>query len=216
MTTNHHSDIRDQVALTNPDQLYQPKDANGQIIDYEQANGRELFNHYRHNMTNYDQVLDKIHADQGHVSAWKQKQAAVGAAEQVLEKYRDEHVKVIKDSQKKGNILKDLMQKAGVGTATALSNVLDSWSNNLKDIAKLENSQRSLQLWNDTYRVQQKLVTKLLVDAGVSQEIVDQVKAIHSTRSVNKAVELGIDLFNLEKSEILKFVKAAVKYGVVA
>ncbi|NJK30402.1 MAG: hypothetical protein HC940_09760 [Acaryochloris sp. SU_5_25] len=59
MTTNHHSDIRDQVALTNPDQLYQPKDANGQIIDYEQANGRELFNHYRHNMTNYDQVLAK-------------------------------------------------------------------------------------------------------------------------------------------------------------
>jgi DNA repair ATPase RecN len=104
------------------------------------------------------------------------------------------------------------MQKAGVGTASALSNFLDSWSAKIKDIAKLENSQRTLQSWNDTYRVQRELVKKLLVSEGISEEVIAKVNAIYSTRSVNKAVEMGSDLFNLEKSEILKFIKSAVRY----
>lgn len=213
MNVNHDSDhIRDQVKLTNAEQLYQIKDEKGQLIDFEQANARQLFNHYRHNMTNYDQVLNGVRAEQGYVTGRQEKKAAVGAAEQVLKKYRDEHVKVIKDSQKKGQLLNNLMQKAGVGTASALSNLLDSWSAKIKDIAKLENSQRTLQSWNDTYRVQRELVKKLLVSEGISEEVIAKVNAIYSTRSVNKAVEMGSDLFNLEKSEILKFIKSAVRY----
>lgn len=213
MNFKHDSDnIRERVKLTNAEQLYQIKDENGQLIDFDQANGRQLFNHYRHNMTNYDQVLNEVRADQGHVTGRQEKKAVVGAAEQVLKKYRDEHIKVIKDSQKKGQLLKDLMQKAGVGTASALSNFLDSWSAKIKDIAKLENSQRTLQSWNDTYRVQREIVKKLLVSEGISEEVIAKVNAIYSTRSVNKAVEMGSDLFNLEKSEILKFIKSAVRY----
>lgn len=213
MNFKHDSDnIRERVKLTNAEQLYQIKDENGQLIDFEQANGRQLFNHYRHNMTNYDQVLNGVRAEQGHVTGKQEKKAAVGAAEQVLKKYRDEHVKVIKDSQKKGQLLKNLMQKAGVGTASALSNFLDSWSDKIRDIANLENSQRTLQSWNDTYRVQREIVKKLLVSEGISEEVIAKVNAIYSTRSVNKAVEIGSDLFNLEKSEILKFIKSAVRY----
>ena len=132
MDNDHESDIRDQVKLTNVERLYQIKDESGQPIDIELAKGRQLFNHYRHNMTNYDRVLDSIRTHRGRVSSMEQKQASVGAAEQILEKYRDEHIKVIKDSQKKGHILKTLMKKAGVGTASALVNLLDSWSDKLK------------------------------------------------------------------------------------
>jgi hypothetical protein len=206
------NDIRNKVELMQPEQLYQIKDESDQLIDFEKANGRQLFNHYRHRMTNYDRVLDEIRAKQGNVTGWQQKQAAVGAAEKILEKYRDEHTKVIKDSLTKGNLLKTLFKKAGVGTASALSSLLDTWSNKIKDIAKLENSQQSLRTWNDTYRVQQKLVKKLLVSEKVSQDVIDKVDALYGTRSVNKAVELGSNLFNLEKSEILKFIKSAVRY----
>lgn len=212
MDANQEPDIRNQIKLTNGEQFYQIKDGNGQTIDFELAQGRQLFNHYRHSMTNYDQVLDDIRTQRGHVSGWEQKQASVGATEQILEKYRDEHVKVIKDSQKKGRVLKTLMQKAGVGTASALANLLDSWSEKIKEVGKLENSQRTLQSWNDTYRVQRELVKKLLISEGTSKEVVDKVNAIYGTRSVGKAVELGSDLFNLEKSEILKFIKSAVRY----
>jgi DNA repair ATPase RecN len=164
-------------------------------------------------MTNYDQVLDQVRLEQGYVTGRQEKKAALGAAEQILEKYRDEHIKVIKDSQRKSNILKELLQKAGVGTALALSNLLDSWSEKIKEIGHLENSQRSLQAWNDTYRVQREIVKKLLIDEGVSPEIITKVNKIYSSRSVNKSVEMGSHLLNLEKSEILKLVKSAIRYS---
>lgn len=213
MDKYENSDPRDKIELTNPENLYQIKDTNGQIIDYEEANGRELFNHYRHNMTNYDDVLDEIRQKQGHVKGYQQKKAVIGAAEQVLEKYHEEHIKVIQDSQKKGNILKQILNKAKVGTASALVNLLDDWSEQIKKIGNLENSQRSLQRWNDTYRVQRDLVKKLLKESDINPEIEAQVKAIYSTRSVNKAVEKGCDIFDLEKSEILQLIKSAIRYS---
>ncbi|NJL20975.1 MAG: hypothetical protein HC895_09370 [Leptolyngbyaceae cyanobacterium SM1_3_5] len=198
--------------MSNLEEFYQIRDESGQLVDYEQAKGRQLFDHYRHNMTNYDQVLDEIRAKQGHITGRQEKKASVGAAEQVLEKYRDEHVKVIQDSQKKGQILKNLMQKAGVGTASALASLLDTWSNKIKEIGHLENSQRTLQSWNDTYRVQRELVRELLRQEGVSEEVINKVNAVYKTRSVNKAVELAENFFDLEKSEILKLVKSAIRY----
>jgi hypothetical protein len=142
----------------------------------------------------------------------RKKKAAVGAAEKVIEKYRDEHVKVIQDSQKKGRILKTLLQKAGVATAIALSNKLDLWSEKIKEINKLENSQSTLREWNDTYRVQRELVKSVLTKQDVSQETIDMVNRIYSTRSVNKSIEVGSTLLNLEKSEILKLIKLAIRH----
>ena len=212
MSNSDQSDLRQEIKLTNIEQLYQIKDESGQPIAYEEADGRQLFNHYRHNLTNYDQVLDDIRAEQGYLTGRQEKKASVAAAEQVLEKYRDEHIKVIKDSQKKGNLLKTIMQKAGVGTASAVVTFLDSCSEKIKEVSKLENSQRTLQTWNDTYRVQRELVKKLLIDEGVSPDTISKVNKIYSTRSVNKAVELGSKLLNLEKSEILTLVKSAIRY----
>ena len=208
--------IRDRVELTNPEELYAIRDKDGRYIDIESANGRELFNHYRHRMTNYDEVLDDVRDLQdGNLTGRQEKAAAVAASEEILSLYRDEHLKVIKDSQKKGSILKLLMQKAGVGTASALSNFLDSCSDRLKDIAHLESSRRSLQVWNDAYRVQRVLVKEALVRNGASQETIDAVNQIYGTRSVNKAIEKGVDLFELEKAEIAKMVKSAVRYTIL-
>ncbi|MDP8935149.1 MAG: hypothetical protein M3N42_13670 [Cyanobacteriota bacterium] len=212
MSNSYDSDLRQEIKLTNVEQLYQIKDENGQSIAYEEANGRQLFNHYRHSLTNYDQVLDDVRAEQGYLTGRQEKKAAVGAAEQVIEKYRDEHIKVIQDSQVKGKWLKTIMQKAGVNTASAVATFLDSCSDKIKELSKLENSQRTLQTWNDTYRVQRELVKKLLMEEGVSKDTISKVNKIYSTRSVNKAVEFSSNLFSLEKSEILTLIKSAVRY----
>ncbi len=45
MEEKHSSSPSDKVKLTKPENLYQIKDENGQIIDFEKANGRQLFNH---------------------------------------------------------------------------------------------------------------------------------------------------------------------------
>ena len=205
--------LRDKIKLTQPEENNRITGNDGRPIDYVDADGRELFNHYRHNVTNYDEVLDNIRSEQGYVSAWQQKQATTGSAEKVLKAYRDEHVKVIQDSQRKGNILKGLMQRVGVGTASALSQILDSWSEKIKEIGHLENSQRTLQTWNDTYRVQRELVKEILKREGVSDSVTKQINAIYSTRSSNKAIALGANLLDLEKSEILKLVKSAIRYA---
>lgn len=205
--------LRKRVILTNPEQLYNVQDGDGSQIPYDLADGRQLFNHYRHRMTNYDQVLDQIRLEQqGQITGRQEKQVAVAAAEKILQKYRDEHVKVIQDSQKKGQVLKSLFTKAGVSTASALSQLLDSWSEKVKQLGQLENSQRSLQTWNDTYRVQRELVKAVLKQENASEEIQEKVKLIYSTKSSNKAIELGSDLFNLERSEILRLVKSVVHY----
>jgi hypothetical protein len=206
------SDFRQEIKLSNAEHLYHIKDESGQSIAYEEADGRQLFNHYRHNLTNYDEVLDNIRAEQGYLTGRQEKKASVAVSEKVIEKYRDEHIKVIQDSQKKGNLLKTIMQKAGVSTASAVVTFLDSCSDKIREISKLENSQRTLQTWNDTYRVQRELVKKLLTQEGVSADTINKVNKIYSTRSVNKSVELGSSLFNLEKSEILTFIKSAVRY----
>ncbi len=163
-------------------------------------------------MTNYDEVLNEIREQQGYVKSYQQKRAAVGAAEQILTKYQEEHIKVIEDSQKKGNALKQIFNKAKVKTALELVKLLDNWSEQIKRIGNLESSQRSLQTWNDTYRVQRELVKKLL-EEEVSLEVIAKINAIYATRSVNKAIEKGSDILNLEQSEILKIVKKAIRYA---
>lgn len=212
MNSEEDFEIRGRIKITETEELYRVTDKHGRTLEYDKADGRELFNHYRHNMTNYDQVLDNIRTDQGYVSNRQRRQVTAGSAEKIIETYRDEHVRVIRDSQKKGHVLKSLMQKVGVGTASALSQTLDAWSSKLKDVARLENSQRTLQAWNDTYRVQRELVKEVLVREDASEAVRKNVIAIYKTRSVGKATALGKNLFNLEEAEVLKLVKTSIRY----
>ncbi|WP_299411570.1 hypothetical protein [Acaryochloris sp. IP29b_bin.148] len=204
--------IKSMVELKRPDLLYQIKDEYGDVLDFSSASGRELLNHLRHNVTNYDDVLQEIEHNQGSMSGRQLKHATNAATELVLALYRDEHVRVIQVAQDRGNVLRNLMKKVGVSSASALSNLLDSWSEKLKTVAKLENSQRSLQQWNDTYRVQRTLVKKVLEHEGVDPSIRTKVDQIYSTRSVNKAIAIGESLLDWEQSEILKLVKKAIRY----
>ncbi|MEL7085887.1 MAG: hypothetical protein AAGM36_15470, partial [Cyanobacteria bacterium J06597_1] len=218
LVTVNSSDIADKprtrkrVELTNAEELYAVRDRSGEALDIETVDGDQLFNHYRHRMTNYDEVLDDIRERHGNITKQEAKKVTAEAAARVLEVYRDEHVKVVKDSQKKGNILKKLMGKAGVGTASALSSWLDGVSDKLKDIASLESSRRQLQVWNDTYRVQKVLVKEILKLDGVPEQTIEKVNVIYGTRSTRKAIERGTDLLELEKEKIAAMVKSSVRY----
>ncbi len=204
------------VKVIRPDLIYQICNEYGDVLDFSSASGRELLNHLRHSVTNYDDVLEEIRVGLGYASSFHVKHATNAATELVLALYRDEHIKVIQVAQKRGNILRNLMQKAGVKSASALATLLDSWSEKLKTVAKLENSQRSLQQWNDTYRVQRALVKTVLEQAKVEPAVQDKVNQIYKTRSVNNAITLGATLLDWEQSEIVKLVKAAVRYKKLA
>lgn len=213
MSAEKYQAIRDAIKITNPEQLYQIKDRNGNIIDLGKASGQELADHYLHRLTNYKEIINNLRAEQGHVSKEQEERLIVAAKEKILQFYRDEHLKVVQEAQTRGNIIKQLLQKVGVGTAAALTQTLDAWSAKIKEISHLESSQRSLQTWNDTYRVQRELVKELLKQNNVSPEIIEQVNQIYGTRSVNKAVDIGCQLFNWEESETIKLIKSAVRYS---
>lgn len=179
MSAEKYQAIRDAIKITNPEQLYQIKDRNGNIIDLGKASGQELADHYLHRLTNYKEIINNLRAEQGHVSKEQEERLIVAAKEKILQFYRDEHLKVVQEAQTRGNIIKQLLQKVGVGTAAALTQTLDAWSAKIKEISHLESSQRSLQTWNDTYRVQRELVKELLKQNNVSPEIIEQVNQIY-------------------------------------
>ncbi len=203
MEEKQHFNPHDTVKVTNPEYLYQIKYENGQI-----TNLRKILDA----ATNYNQILDEIRQKQGHLTE-QEKDVVIAAAERVSENYYLEHIKVIRDSQRKGAALRRIFNKAKVGTASAVVSLLDDCSEKIKSIANLENSQKTLRVWNDTYRVQRELVKKILKEENVSPEIIDKVNAIYKTRSVNKAVEKGCAIFDLEKSEILKILRSAIRYS---
>lgn len=206
--------VKSMVKIIRPELLYQIRNEQGENLDFSSSSGRDLLNHLRHNVTNYDDVLQQIKEGLGRdrVSSFHVKHATNAATELVLELYKDEHVKVIQVAQKRVNILSNLMKKAGVGSATALAGFLDNCSEKLKTVAKLENSQCKLRQWNDTYRVHQVLVKKVLEQADVDPVVQDQVKQIYKTCSVNKAIIMGESLLDWERSKILKAVKSVVRY----
>jgi hypothetical protein len=210
--------IKSMVRIIRPDLLYEIRNEYGEVLDFSSASGRELLNHLRHSVTNYDDILQqiKVGLNLDYVPSFYVKHATNAATELVLALYRDEHVKVIQVAQKRGNILRNLMQKAGVQSASALANLLDNLSEKLKTIAKLENSQRSLQQWNDTYRVQRALVKIVLEQAEIEPVVQDKINQIYKTRSVNRAIAMGASLLDWEQSEILKLVRTAIRYKKLA
>jgi hypothetical protein len=52
--------IKSMVKIVRPELLYQIRTEYGDNLDFSSASGRELLNHLRHNVTNYDDVLEQI------------------------------------------------------------------------------------------------------------------------------------------------------------
>ena len=193
----------DQIKISKPQHLY----------NYGNKSDPGFLVRCVHNATNYDEIVKQatqasiqIDIELVKQELWKR------AASLVNEHIREEYNKVIEHSTKQKKTLKDILNRFGVGTVVALTAKLDAFSDKLKDMARLENSQQSLRIWNDTYRVQREIVKEILNCNGVSSEVQQQVKAVYGTRSSNKAIEIGGSLLNYEESEILKLVKSAIRY----
>jgi hypothetical protein len=210
--SDDNSNLHALVKLNRVHNLYDIRDEKSQPVSWETAQGRIILENCVHNATNYDDVIADLVARLGGVSQENREVLWNRAVSLVMEHYHHEHVKVTQEALKQKSWLHKLMQQAQVTSARSLTQKLDEWSDKIKQFAKLENSQRSLQTWNDTYRVQRDLVKKVLEDEKISPEILLKVNEIYSTRSVNRAVQVGSNLFDLKESEILKLVKSSLRY----
>jgi hypothetical protein len=98
------------------------------------------------------------------------------------------------------------------GTVPSPPKALPEVSQLQEELKSTQQSQSSLQTWNDIYRIQQALVIEYLKQNHVDNAVIEDVETIFKLRSVRQAPSLADRLLDLKKSEIIRLLKKTVKY----
>lgn len=176
------------------------KESNGSytLLDFEEATGTELFAHYRHSLTNYDEVWKRVDREELDGISDRQlvwcKQAA---AEVVVAYFRDEFNRQQKLARANQNFIRKLLNEAGVQKAQEL----------MEFVSQAVHRITSFQNHNDNYRTQKVLVLELLKIENTAPETIDKVEQVFAQRGYNKTVQKWQQLTSWESSEILNFLK---------
>lgn len=176
------------------------KESNGTytLLDFEEATGTELFAHYRHALTNYDEVWQRVDREETEGISDRQlvwcKQAA---AEVVVAYFRDEFNRQQKLARANQNFIRQLFREAGVNKARDL----------MAFVSKAAHRITSFQNHNDNYRTQKVLVLELLKIEDTDSNTIDKVEQLFAQRGHNKTVQKWQRLTEWESSEILSLLK---------
>ncbi|MBE9175130.1 hypothetical protein IQ225_07070 [Synechocystis salina LEGE 06155] len=208
-----------KVRIVAPERIYE--------VDFsDEANRDSMIHELRCGITNCQEVIQEFIDKYEAIEPEEERFILLEADKQIISLYDREHKEVIdslKSSYRESRNfialyrkqflqLKQFFFEWKIDGIESLSNLLVEWSEKIKEIVSLKNSQQSFRNWNDTYRVQQKIVIQLLINEAIDPEVIDKVNKIYKTKSVNKAVDIGCDFLNLEKSEIIKMVKTVVHH----
>ena len=162
--------LRRAVKLTKPELLARVPD------DYTP---RAVFNYLRHNATNYDELLEQHQRQYGRVTSDENKALVKGAADAVIQAFRDENIELIQGVANTpfAKFARSLANLFGLGSDVNLAMIYDATK-------KLKQSQVMYKSWNERYRRQRDLVLKAVEAA--SPEVREQVQAIYKANSKAK------------------------------
>lgn len=80
-------------------------------------------------------------------------------------------------------------------------------------LEKIQNSQNSLQTWNDLYRIQQTLVVQYLQEQDdIEPAVLEQVQQILKLKSIKQAPTLASQILSLTPIKVWRLLKKQVKY----
>jgi hypothetical protein len=172
--------LRESVKLVKPELLAQVPD------DY---NRRQVFNHLRHNATNYDFLLDEHRRKYGNVTPAENKALTQGAADVIIEALRLENDTLMqgKANTPFAKFARAMRELLGLNSDIDLQAIYEKTKT-------LKHSQAMYKSWNERYRRQREMVLK--VTKGVNPEIHRQIKAIYSANSKDKLDKLQKELFD--------------------
>jgi hypothetical protein len=208
-----------KVRIIAPERIYE--------VDLsDEVNRDSIIHELRCGITNCQEIIQEFIKKYETIEPEEERFILLEADKQIISLYDREHKEVI---DKLGNSYKEsknfiisyrkhflefkrILFEWNIDGIESLSNLLSEWSEKIKEIVSLKNSQQSFRNWNDTYRVQQKIVIQLLIDEKIDPELIDKINKIYKTKSVNKAIDVGCDFLNLEKSEIIRMVKTVVHH----
>lgn len=130
----NNKNIRADIKFNRPHLFYSVRDCNDQLIDFKKANGRLLYNHLRHNCTNYDAEIKRIRKKY-FGGAWLDNELAKEidryTAEIILEKTRDISIRsanklasVIEERSNLIDKLSKIFKSAGTTSIDAIVTIL--------------------------------------------------------------------------------------------
>lgn len=183
-------------------------------IPLKDATSAQIFNHYRHNVTNYDEVIDLVKiAQNGYISDKQVKWCSAAAAEVVMAVLRTEHEITLEKYFELESDFGDIIQAAGTNNLhdiielikKSVSNAVESTLQ--KSLIRANHSRNSYRNENNLQRC--KLY---LIDDAVNHEddiniIRERVNTVLKQRGTNKLAEAWAKLTDWESSEIIELFK---------
>ncbi len=137
------------IKLDRPHLFYAVRDNNKRLIDFEKASGRLLYNHLRHNCTNYDAEIKRIrkkYFDGAWLDDELTKEIDRFAAEVILEKTRDINIKladrvasILEENDNLASKLSKIFQSAGTKSIDAIMTILVDARSKIDDPEEAQN-----------------------------------------------------------------------------
>lgn len=201
MSTLSDQEIRSLIKITHPEVIYSAQ---------AQVKGEALLTRCRNSATNYKDAIETIKAAQdGGISdsqIYVCKEAAHAA---VLGIVTTEHLHVTQVTKAQKVSLKSIFDAAGTSSVKAVCNLLDSVSENLRRIAKIEDSREKLLRFNNVYRGQKKMTLELLKLENIDSTVIEKVEQIYKPQSTTTLSTVWQKLTDWDESETLKLLKNA-------
>lgn len=183
-------------------------------IPLRDATSAQIFNHYRHNVTNYEEAIDLVKRSQnGYISDKQVKWCSAASAEVVMAVLRTEHEITLEKYFELESDFDDIIQAAGTNNLhdiielirKSVSNAVESTLQ--KSLIRANHSRNSYRNENNLQRCKLYLINDTVNhedDIGVIRE---RVNTVLKQRGTNKLAEAWAKLTDWESSEIIELFK---------
>ena len=183
-------------------------------IPLKDATSAQIFNHYRHNVTNYDEVIDLVKiAQNGYISDKQVKWCSAAAAEVVMAVLRTEHEITLEKYFELESDFGDIIQAAGTNNLhdiielikKSVSNAVESTLQ--KSLIRANHSRNSYRNENNLQRCKLYLIDDTVNHEDDINIIRERVNTVLKQRGTNKLAEAWAKLTDWESSEIIELFK---------
>lgn len=183
-------------------------------IPLQDATSAQLFNHYRHNVTNYEEAIDLIKQSQnGYISDKQVKWCSAASAEVVMAVLRTEHEITLEKYFELESDFQDIIEAAQTNNLFDIIQLIRQSVGNAvestlqKSLIRANNSRNTYRNENNLQRCKLYLIDDTVNhedDLGVIRE---RVNIVLKQRGTNKLAEAWAKLTDWESSEVIELFK---------
>lgn len=183
-------------------------------VPLKDATSAEIFNHYRHNVTNYEEAIDLVKESQdGYISDKQVKWCSAASAEVVLAVLRTEHEVTLEKYFELESDFDDIIKAAGTNNLheiielikKSVGNVVDNTLQ--KSLIRANRSRNSYRNENNLQRCKLYLIDDTVNHEDDLSVIRERVNIVLKQRGTNKLAEVWAKLTDWESSEIIELFK---------